>query len=150
MAIGEATVGTTSKVWYVATTGNTDADVLEAGSAVGGIQSISWDLSNNMLDSTNNDDAGFTSAVYGNQSCSLTLDCVFDLTDTAQLALITAATAKTKVGIGYHPTAANGEKMFLFDALVESSGISGGNDEIVTISFTLTSTGTIRTDAPTA
>ena len=123
-------------------------DVEDNASLLGGVTSISFDWNNNMIDTTNNDDAGYTSNEYGNQSASLSVDCIYDPSDTAQAAVLSAVKNKTKILVGYHPIVANGEDMYIFSSLVESSPISGGNDEVVTVSFTFTSTGTITVDAP--
>jgi len=144
MAIAAKNIGTNSLVIYYASTGTTEAQTMhDSGNAVGGIQSITWDLNNNMVDTTNNDDGGYTSAEYGNQSCSFSIDCIYDPSDTAQGALIAAAFAKTKVCMAYAPIDGNNEDMYIFDALVEATSPQGGNDEAVTISFSFVNDGTI-------
>jgi hypothetical protein len=147
MAITAKNIGTNSLVIYYASTGTTEAQTMHnSGTAVGGIQGISWDLSNNMVDATNNDDAGSTSAEYGNRSCSFSIDCVFDPTDSAQASLLAAAFAKTKVCMAYAPVNGNNEDMYIFDALVETTGVTGGNDELITVSFSFVNDGTITRD----
>lgn len=147
MAIAAKNIGTNSELFYYATTGTTEfGTLISSGSKLGGVQSITWSVNNNMVDSTNNDDGGYTSALYGNQSASLSVDCVYDPTDTAQGALIAAAFAKTKVCMGYAPIYTNNEDAYVFDALVEAAEVPSANDETITISFTFTSDGTITRD----
>jgi len=149
MAITAKNIGTNSEVIYHATPTTTEfGTFISGGSKLGGIQSGSLDISNNMVDTTNNDDAGYTSAEYGNQSATLTVDCIFDPTDTAQAALIAACKAKTKVGIGAAPIYTSNEQAYVFGALVESMSLNPGeNDAAETISFSFVSTGAITLDA---
>lgn len=149
MAISAKNIGTNSLILYYASTGTTEAQTMhDSGTAVGGVQSGSLDLSNNMVDTTNNDDAGYTSAEYGNQSATFSVDCIYDPSDTAQAALLAASFAKTKVCMGIAPIDGNNEDMYIFDALLD--GVSwnpGENDAAETVSFSFVSDGTITRDA---
>lgn len=150
MAISAKNIGTNSAIKYHATAGTAASTVYSGGTAIGGVQSGSLTISTNMVDSTNNDDAGYTSAVYGNQSASFSLDCVFDPSDQAQSDILDDLTGKTKFRLGIGPIDGTGEDWYVFDALVESADFNPGeNDGLQTISFSFVSDGTVtRTTIP--
>lgn len=148
MAITAKNIGTNSEIFYYASTGTTEMGTfVSSGSKLGGVQSGSLDISNNMVETTNNDDNGYTSNEYGNQSATLTVDCIYDPTDTAQAALIAATFSKTKVCLAVAPIYATNEDAYIFDALLDSISMNPGeNDAVETISFSFVSTGTITRD----
>jgi len=145
MAISAVNLGTGCYIGI----GNS-GEVAPGGSFVeiGGIFSSSMSVSHDAVDTTNNDDAGFTSAEYGNTTVTLSLECRFDPTDTAQGTLRTIAadldgSSKVKKAFVIRPIEAAGEDSWSFDGVVTKFDVSFNNNEPVNISVEVQSSGAV-------
>ena len=143
MAIASTFLGTNSIIG-VGVTGQT----VPAGTfvTIGGVASGSLTITHDAVDTTNNDDAGYTSFQVGNATATLSLECRFDpVGDTAQATIRTAFNAKAVKAFKIEPAgAANGEDSWSFEGHVISMEINGGtNNETVNISMEIQSTGAI-------
>lgn len=128
-------VGTSATV-HVSTT---DASYL----LVGKLKSVSLTMDNAEVDSTTNDDAGFTSALYGNQTANLNVTVSYDTSDAQQTTMINAVYAKTKLWFRVRPTVGSGLRETRFQAVLLSMNPSASNGALVELSFTIKSDGTI-------
>jgi hypothetical protein len=115
---------------------------------IGGIYSSSMSVSHDAVDTTNNDDAGFTSAEYGNSTVTLSFECRFDPTDTAQGTLRTIAadldgSCKVKRAFAIRPIVGSGEDSWSFEGVITKYDVSFNNNEPVNISVEVQSSGAV-------
>lgn len=130
-----SSVGTSATV-HVSTTDSSYA-------LIGKIKSASLTIDNVEVDSTTNDDAGYTSALYGNQSATLSLTVSYDTSDAQQTTMINAVYAKTKLWFRVRPTVGSGLRETRFQAVITSMNPSASNGALVELTFTIKSDGTI-------
>lgn len=110
---------------------------------LGKLKSGSVAVDNVEVDSTTNDDAGYTSALYGNQSVSVSVSCAYDSSDAQQTTLINAAYAKTTLYYRIRPTVGSGLRQVIFQGLATNKTGSFANNSLVELAFSIKSTGTI-------
>lgn len=149
MAISAVNLGTDSTVG-VGASGQT----VPSGTFVdiGGVTNLSMSVSHNMVDTTNNDDSGFTSGKYGNTTVTVSVECRFDPSDTAQATVRTTAadldgSPKVLKAWRVRPIVGSTEDEWSFEGVITSYEISGGNDEPVNVSFEIQSTGSVTYSA---
>jgi hypothetical protein len=65
------------------------------------VKKASADPSNTSVDSTDNDDNGYKSKLYGDQEVPASFTCNYDPSDPGQIIVINAARSKTKIFIRY-------------------------------------------------
>lgn len=117
---------------------------------IGGIVSGSLTIATNAVDTTNNDDNGFTSMLPGNTTITLSLECRFDVVNdtTGQAVLedigadVDGGSFKALKAFRVRPVVGSGTASeWSFDGYVTSFDISMGNDEAVNVSIEVQSTG---------
>jgi len=145
MGLGAINLGTDSYVGVGAT-----GQVVPGGTfaEIAGIFSGSLSISHDAVDTTNNDDAGFTSAKYGNTTVTLSLEYRFDPTDSAQGTLRTVASdldgsCKVQKAFAVRPIVGTGEDSWSFEGIITSYEISYNNNEPVNVSIEVQSTGAV-------
>ena len=116
-------------------------------------------ITHNEVDTTNNDDSGFTSFKPGNTTITVSVECRFDVVnDTSGQATIEdiagdvdGGSLKTLRAFRIRPIVGSGtDSEWSFDGYVTSFEVSMGNDEAVNLSFEMTSVGTsVATGVPT-
>jgi len=143
MPISAVNLGTDSTVG-IGATGHT----VPSGTFVdiGGITNISLNVSHNLVDTTNNDDNGFTSNKYGNTTVTLSIEGRFDPSDAAQATLRTVAadldgSCKVVKAFCIRPIVGSGEDSWSFEGNVSSFETTGGNDEPVNFTAEIQATG---------
>lgn len=130
------TLGTDIEVHY-------DADGTFTAGAVEVLQvtSCSFDMNAPTVDTTNNDDAGWTSALYGNRSLSGSFSCRFDPAGSAIGSLMAAADGQVIIYLRFRPTGAtSGDDSWHGAALVTSYSMGMDNAAPVDITFNWEST----------
>ena len=116
---------------------------------IGGVFSGSMSVAHNMVDTTNNDDGGFTSGKYGNTTVTMSFEARFDPTDTAQATVRTIAadldgSCKALKAWRFRPIVGSTEDEWSFEGVVTSYEITGqNNDEPVNVSVEVQSTGAV-------
>ena len=116
---------------------------------IGGMTSGTFTIEHNEVDTTNNDDNGYTSFKPGNTTMTLSAEFRFDPTDTAQGVLediaadVTTGNLKALRAWIVRPLGAvSGESTWSFDGYVTSFEMNPGtNDEPVTCSIEVKATG---------
>lgn len=117
---------------------------------IGGITSGTLTISSTQVDTTNNDDNGFTSFLPGNTTITLSVECRFDVVnDTTGQAVIEdiagdvdGGSFKALRSFRVRPVVGSGTASeWSFDGYVTSFDLSMGNDEAVNLSFEVTSVG---------
>jgi len=114
---------------------------------IGGIFSGTMSISHDPVDTTNNDDNGFTSAEYGNTTITLSFEARFDPTDTAQGTVRTVAadldgSCKVKQAFRVRPIVGSTEDEWSFDGIITSFEMNPcENNEAVNVSIEIQSTG---------
>lgn len=151
MAISAVNLGTNGMV----SVGAADL-VAEAGawSEIAGVVSAELSISHDAVDTTHNDDAGFTSAVYGNTTVTMSVTARFDPSDTAQGTVETVAadlsgSSKVVKAWRFQPIVGAGESVWMFNGVITSFGLNMANNEAIDMTFEVQSTGSITyaTDA---
>lgn len=155
MAVNSLTLGTDSIIGVA----NVGTDVTGSFTTIGGVVSGSLTIEHNSVDTTNNDDSGFTSFKPGNTTITLSVECRYDpVEDSAQSTIESIAADVDNGGTSFKALKSwliqpagntSGESEFAFDGYVTSFDISMGNDEVVNLSFEVTSVGaSVATAAP--
>lgn len=146
MAISAVNLGTNSTLGIGAS-----GETVPSGTFVdiGGIFTGSMSVSHDPVDTTNNDDGGFTSAEYGNTTITLSFECRFDPSDTAQGTVRTVAAdldgaSKVKQAFRVRPVVGNTEDEWSFDGIITSFELNAAtNNEPVNVSVEVQSTGPV-------
>jgi hypothetical protein len=116
---------------------------------LGGVVSGTFTVAHNAVDTTNNDDNGFTSMLPGNTTLTLSAELRFDPTDTAQGTLEAIAADVDNGGGSFkalkafrvRPLIGSNESEWSFDGYVTNFEITQSNDEAVNVSFECQSSG---------
>lgn len=145
MAVSDVFLGTDSTIGIGAegeVSGGTFTDI-------GGLYTGSMSWSHDAVDTTCNDDSGFTSAVYGNTTVTLSFEGRFDPSDAAQATLRTAAlTGKTIQAFRVRPIVGNSEDEFFFDGVITSFELNPAeNNTPINFSCEVQSTGAATFDS---
>lgn len=147
MAITAVNLGTNSQIGIGASGQGVDGTF----DTIGGLTNKSISISHDAVDTTNDDDSGFTSAEYGNTTVTLSLEGRYDDDDAGQAALRTAAadldgSSKVKKAFEIRPIVATGEDAWAFDGIITSFEITMNNNEPVDFSCEIQSTGSVEYD----
>lgn len=151
MALGAINIGTNS---YVGVGASGQTAPSGAFDEIAGTYSGSLSIAHDAIDTTNNDDAGFTSAAYGNTTVTLSVEFRYDPTDTGQGTIRDVAadldgTCKVKKAFFIKPIVGSGEDCWSFEGIITAFDVSYNNNEPVNVSITVQSTGAVTYAAQT-
>lgn len=122
---------------------------MTSASVVGGRITGNLTIEDDMPDATNNDDAGSTSAKYGNRTVRSTFNVRYDYVgDAAQIMLADTKIAKSEaLWIAVSPRDATaGMNVATFKALIENFEITHDNGALVDMNVTVRSNGPVTWD----
>ena len=131
-------VGRNAKV-FISSTGAFSGEEI----AIGKVMSTSLSISDDALDETNNDSAGYKEALYGDRQASLDFDFKYDSADTGQADLITAKNTQAKRWFRFEPKTAPFEKRWTFAATITDLTVDTSTDAVEDGSCSVESTGII-------
>lgn len=108
---------------------------------IGGIKSSTLSGAHDIIDSTDNDAAGYKSKEYGETELKVSTNGNADEADTGLNMLHTASQNKTKLKFRGRSRVASGAKQFVFDVMVTDFTLDNAANDIVKFSFNLASSG---------
>ena len=109
---------------------------------VNNITNISMDLSADEADSTDNDDAGYKSNLFGNSQLTMSVDCNYD-EQAGQVDVIEAYDGGTSCTWRYRIETTVGKKEYIFTSYVFGLTVPAANNTTTTMSFNLASDGAL-------
>jgi hypothetical protein len=113
--------------------------------SLGKVTSGTFSISDDVADDTNNDSNGYKEEVLSDQQMTVDFEVKYLVSDTAQAQVITAKTGRTTIYVEAYPQETSGEKKFKFLANITELSIDTQTSEVITMTGTFQSTGTITT-----
>jgi len=109
-----------------------------------GIVDVTFNPDRKLIPSTTHDDGEWETNIYGRMSGTVEASCRRDENDTAQNALLDAAFAATNVNVRFRHRGDNsGDEEITGSAKVTVTPLSGPNDDMADVNFTIPLSGTI-------
>lgn len=114
---------------------------------IGKVESADMPGTDDMVEVTSNDSGGSKEYLSGNRDHTLTFKCVYDVSDTGQLAIIAAYYAGTLLYYKYRPAVATGEKQKVAQGRIKSLTFPSQNNQKIELSVTVQITGAVTISA---
>lgn len=110
---------------------------------IGNITSSSWDGATDKAESTDADSGGAKEELQTDEQYSLDVTSRYNISDTAQAALLTSEENKTQLYYRIRPREVAGEKEWKFQGNINSVSLSAPHADVEEIQIGVTSTGAI-------